>query len=859
MLFFQSIPAPPSLTPTPGPAATLVASSSAAASPGPAAASAALAGEYAGIALGGAVILLGLFFLIRYYRFSENYRLREVDIESAKLEAQRAQSQASVVPFNRSESPAVFDPIVERPPATFDPDVVCQTCLSDFKPTDALVCSNGHALCGDCLTTFLGIELANLTLDQLRTRGDGIIFCPLRCGAIPISDQQIAALVDAPLFARYLARKTEPLLDDAARQQRVNYERLIDEARAQVPRPGDHSASARSPADVAAAREAVAFLLGALLKNSCPGCKIEVHREFKDACLHQTCPGCNARFCGWCLSIEHSAERCPHSLSPGSIFLQAEGQWALAMDARRLRLFNEHLATLRPAVLEDTLRELWAPPRPPAPAGSGPPPAEEIVRYNEAREAIAKMEKLGLTEPPPVERVDPFFRGTDTPAFQDAREAARAAHVLGNGGFATVYRGSCRATSLRPEDLTLPGIAGTRWVDVAVKVIKDNVTPERFNDEVTALKRVRGQPNLVNILYFCSTIDDRGHPWRAIVMLLVPGGTLRAALSAGDPAAGGPPPGPPLLAMGSWRARLGIASGLAQSIRLLHSQTPVLLHRDIKSENIFLSDGLLPVLGDFGLARPVNRPAPEAFGDLHNYDSMAQTHTQVVHATEGYMAPEIELQREFSKATDIYGANLVFDRFSSPSPSLRNSSPLLLFPPQHSALFCSSSSRVAAPWSEAQEQIANSVTGCFFKSVLEGRPVAPTAWPTAATTPLARESISRSRPTLMLSVGQDSGSTTSPLRQTQPLLCWGQPLSSAGHARSSGASWSSACSALTLLPTRGPSWRWISSPLCAGTFEPGRGLALTAPGVGSPLTRRARRTASSAKRRLPRTLRAAAA
>ncbi|KAK9129429.1 hypothetical protein Sjap_009916 [Stephania japonica] len=96
----------------------------------------------------------------------------------------------------------------------------------------------------------------------------------------------------------------------------------------------------------------------------------------------------------------------------------------------------------------------------------------------------------------------------------------------------------------------------------------------------------------------------------------------------------------------AWDVRFNVAVGVAEALTYLHKEIPrSVIHRDIKSSNILLSDKFEPQLSDFGLAMW----APSSSGE---------THSDVV-GTFGYLAPEYFLYGKVSEKIDVYSYGVV--------------------------------------------------------------------------------------------------------------------------------------------------------------------------------------------------------
>lgn len=192
---------------------------------------------------------------------------------------------------------------------------------------------------------------------------------------------------------------------------------------------------------------------------------------------------------------------------------------------------------------------------------------------------------------------------------------------LGRGGFGTVYRGTIRETG----------------APVAVKLSHQS-TPEDLSrvERESALFRSLAHPRLAR---FLGLLQDSRGGGLALVYELLPGQPLDQALA----------PGPPPLATG-----LAWAREIAEGLDTLHGAG--LLHRDLKSENVFLlPDGHLKLL-DFGLARS-ERPGQTV------------TATGMIMGTPDTMAPELFRGEKASRASDLYAfACLGFEILSGTPP-----------------------------------------------------------------------------------------------------------------------------------------------------------------------------------------------
>ncbi|XP_057831906.1 L-type lectin-domain containing receptor kinase IX.1 [Cryptomeria japonica] len=186
---------------------------------------------------------------------------------------------------------------------------------------------------------------------------------------------------------------------------------------------------------------------------------------------------------------------------------------------------------------------------------------------------------------------------------------------LGEGGFGSVYRGVLQES---------------REV-VAVKHISQASTQgkKEYVAEVSIITRL-GHRNLVELLGWC---HEKGK--FILVYEFMPNGSLDKHIFGDSPVL-------------EWNLRYNIACGVAAAIVYLHEDwDQCILHRDVKSSNVMLDSNFNAKLGDFGLARLVER------------DIEASFHTSVMAGTLGYLAPECVLTGKSGPESDVFSFGVV--------------------------------------------------------------------------------------------------------------------------------------------------------------------------------------------------------
>lgn len=196
-------------------------------------------------------------------------------------------------------------------------------------------------------------------------------------------------------------------------------------------------------------------------------------------------------------------------------------------------------------------------------------------------------------------------------SYQDLAQATRnfsESNIVGKGSCGSVYSGKLK----EPE------------MDVAVKVFNLEMggAERSFMSECEALRSIQHR-NLLPIITACSTVDNQGDVFKALVYEFMPNGNLDTWLHHK-----GEGKSPKFLGL---TQRISIAVNIADALDYLHHDCgrPT-VHCDLKPSNILLDDDMNARLGDFGIARFY----------LDSTSTSAGSITSVgVRGTIGYIAP----------------------------------------------------------------------------------------------------------------------------------------------------------------------------------------------------------------------------
>ncbi|KAK8627173.1 hypothetical protein V6N13_134794 [Hibiscus sabdariffa] len=196
-------------------------------------------------------------------------------------------------------------------------------------------------------------------------------------------------------------------------------------------------------------------------------------------------------------------------------------------------------------------------------------------------------------------------------------EKATNSEMMGKGGFGSVFKGTLPDRSI-----------------IAVKKLESiNQGEKQFCTEISTIGKIN-HVNLVRLRGFCSEGSRK-----LLVYDFMPNGTLDRHLFHGIDSE-------PL----DWKTRYQVALGAARGLSYLHENCvdSIIIHCDIKPENILLDVDNYPKLSDFGLAKLLGR----------EFSRVLTT----VRGTVGYLAPEWISGVAITPKADVYTQRASMDQ-----------------------------------------------------------------------------------------------------------------------------------------------------------------------------------------------------
>ncbi|GKU90124.1 hypothetical protein SLEP1_g4164 [Rubroshorea leprosula] len=198
---------------------------------------------------------------------------------------------------------------------------------------------------------------------------------------------------------------------------------------------------------------------------------------------------------------------------------------------------------------------------------------------------------------------------------EDVLECLKEENIIGKGGAGTVYRGSM------PDG-----------IDVAIKRLVgcgSGRNDHGFSAEIQTLGRIRHR-NIVKLLGYVSNKDAN-----LLLYEYMPNGSLGELLHGSK--------GSHL----KWETRYKIAVEAAKGLCYLHHDcSPLIIHRDVKSNNILLDSDCEAHVADFGLAKFLQ-------------DAGASECMSTIAGSYGYIAPEYAYTLKVDHKSDVYSFGVV--------------------------------------------------------------------------------------------------------------------------------------------------------------------------------------------------------
>ena len=201
--------------------------------------------------------------------------------------------------------------------------------------------------------------------------------------------------------------------------------------------------------------------------------------------------------------------------------------------------------------------------------------------------------------------------------------------MIGSGSFGKVLHGHYKGMHIAVKQIFLPVNEREK-----AQVFQD------FNREVETLKRVVHHPRILRFVGAVSR-STRGQAW---ILTEIMTGSVATLLKMIKNCGGSHKL--------SWKLVLQIAIDASDAIAYLHSQTPPIIHRDLKAENLLLDENFRCKLADFGLARVMDAGK-----------------TMTICGTPSWIAPEVFAGEHYDTKVDVYSfAILVWELLCAEKP-----------------------------------------------------------------------------------------------------------------------------------------------------------------------------------------------
>lgn len=214
----------------------------------------------------------------------------------------------------------------------------------------------------------------------------------------------------------------------------------------------------------------------------------------------------------------------------------------------------------------------------------------------------------------------------------------RAGHIrigrfLGQGGMGIVYAGFDERLGR----------------EVALKTVRPEASTPANRTRLLNEARILSRLDHPNVCALLGVVP--GERTDFLVLELIRGASMQEAIRTG-------------VAPG---ARLAIAEKVAAALTAVHAQG--IIHRDVKPENVMLTeDGDVKLL-DFGIARLASEEEPAASPWPDNVLSFRQTRPGKIIGTERCMSPEQAWGKQMTVASDLYSLGLLLQELFTGEPA----------------------------------------------------------------------------------------------------------------------------------------------------------------------------------------------